>query len=636
MDGIDPSLTDTDQDAVPAVSGVVPEAGAFAVADIMLTDAPGKRGVWVSFPYAAGAPEVMRSLGGKWDKIASSWLIPAEKLDDARKRFPHVAELVRVQQAMDAANGRKPAAATRPRVLTAGPAVPRTVVGRDWVSVGEVFAFTERDAIVALGCARRGMANEWFAPDAETATQAVEAMARVREAAAIDAQRRRDKAAREAEQARAERERLEALAPEVDAVFGKGRRAVDEMEALAELAAVWPRVRFSKVETRQLNGRGETSVAVTTPSGRRMSVMHLLDRNEWQLSRQVNVVEVKAPRFPAGSGFRTHVRTTKNAKTDAYDLQPYEPPAPTPEPTPEAVPEPARAAADGIPTPAAAAPQEAPSPVPDVRPPAGPASQGTLLAIGDAMRALAVAAGVPPKHQHFAMAFVNLVKVPPQDLVVTCRKVIGASRGLLEPALAAVAMGEVAASEPAVSPALVAAGPKKRVSRKARVDAAGPARELLLALRDCLVVLNGRGDLPAADAALCSDALRSARPQVDLVPAYQALVGRHRDKLAPRLAAAALGEAAAAEPAATGGEAPAAVRRRPGPKPQGAAALTQAERNKRWREKQELTTLDLPAGLVARIREMREASVGEDGKPMSTGELLTAALAALMRAGVAG
>ena len=61
MDGIDSSLTDTDQDAIPSVSGVVPDAGAFAVADIMLTDAPGKRGVWVSFPYAAGAPEVMRT-----------------------------------------------------------------------------------------------------------------------------------------------------------------------------------------------------------------------------------------------------------------------------------------------------------------------------------------------------------------------------------------------------------------------------------------------------------------------------------------------------------------------------------------------------------------------------------------------
>ena len=106
----------------------------------------------------------------------------------------------------------------------------------------------------------------------------------------------------------------------------------------------------------------------------------------------------------------------------------------------------------------------------------------------------------------------------------------------------------------------------------------------------------------------------------------------------PRVAAAALGEAApaAAAPAAAEGDVPVAARRLPGPKPQGGVALTKAERNKRRRERQALTTLDLPAGLVASIREMRGASVGADGGPMSTGEPLTAALAALKRAQAAG
>ena len=133
-------------------------------------------------------------------------------------------------------------------------------------------------------------------------------------------------------------------------------------------------------------------------------------------------------------------------------------------------------------------------------------SIGMLSAIGDAMRALAVAAGVPEKHQRFAVPFLVGVAapLPPPDLVADCRKVISASRGLLDPSLAAVEMSEIAASEPPATLRPAAAEPGKNVGRKARAVPASTESDLLLALRECL------GSWTAA--AICPQPTRSCAP----------------------------------------------------------------------------------------------------------------------------
>ena len=151
------------------------------------------------------------------------------------------------------------------------------------------------------------------------------------------------------------------------------------------------------------------------------------------------------------------------------------------------------------------------------------------------------------------------------------------------------------------------------------------SRESLRAIADALLVIGHAAGVPpkhAEFARLMTE--RHARPPLDLVGACRKVVAASRGRLSPQLAAMAMGEpaplAVTAQP-----EAALPARRRPGPKPIGEQAMSPAERNRKWRAKASLVTLEVPEHLALMVRELR------DQRGMSTGELLTAALAALAR-----
>jgi hypothetical protein len=290
---------------------------AFAVEDILLSTCAGGQATWVSCPYAMGVPEILKGFGGKWDKFANAWAIPNGELDGLRKRLPKVAEMVRIQQAIDFADGKPARPVSRPNIRTAGPALPESVIGEDWISMGVLDDGEESSAARALGCARKNIhfQRHWFAPSQDVADQLTAALKSIRDDAELRAARKRERDA-------LERQRQQVLREQAAEEHAKAIQARDE--ALAEIKSAWPTARFIKVTSKLLDRRGETIVDVTTPTGRTVSALGIARTESTQLSRRVQIVEVWAPVFPAGAGFKTRVTTTDNGKEYTRDLRSYE------------------------------------------------------------------------------------------------------------------------------------------------------------------------------------------------------------------------------------------------------------------------------------------------------------------------
>ena len=362
-----------------APAGFAP--GDFGVADIVMTARAGTGCTWVSFPYAVGAPEILRQHGGRWDKLASAWIVPDEKVVALREHLPKIAEMVRLQRRIDAANGKRGACPTVPELRSAAGAATRVpVVGEDWVEVGEAATPRERDALKSLGCAPR--LRTWVAPDEAAAARARAFLVGFREAEENERLRREEERQAPGEGAARERERVVALRAELAPVFGGVQLPEHALDALAEIAPVWPKARFVRVESRLLDGRpGVPTVVVTTPSGHRVNVSGILRRQDTRVSRRVDVIELWVPRFPEGAGIRVEVTTHRNGKDSRDELEPYAP-APAPEEA-AAAPEPASepvvpARAEDVPAavaapPAAEATSPAAAPVP---PPVAPRRRG--------------------------------------------------------------------------------------------------------------------------------------------------------------------------------------------------------------------------------------------------------------------
>jgi hypothetical protein len=293
----------------------------FTVQDILLSSAGSN--TYVSCPYALGVPEIFKKHGGTWDKFASAWSVPNDKLDGLRKRFHKIAELVAIQQAIDLADGKKPKPVTRPNIRTGAP-VPVAVVGDDWISLGVLEHRSEWKAAEALGCARKS--GRWFAPSQEVADLVEMDLIAIREAAAIERQRAMEAkiAAQEAVaklQVSIDEQRA-IIAP----VFGERGRdwTLADLTALAQIAKVWNTARFVKLESRTLDGRGDPSVSVKTPSGVTINMTAILGKTSDDISRRVSVVSIRAPKFAKWSGFVTVATTTDNGKSYTRNLKPYE------------------------------------------------------------------------------------------------------------------------------------------------------------------------------------------------------------------------------------------------------------------------------------------------------------------------
>jgi hypothetical protein len=292
----------------------------FSLNDIILSTPPGGHITWVTFPFADGAAAVMKSLGGRWDKTAPAWTVPNDRMCDLRRRLPHIVELVRIQQALDAANGKTSRPVAAPFVRGAAMAVPSSAVGADWLKLGLTTSTRQIEVLRAAGCARKD--GSWYAP-ADIAEQVQASLAAVRQAE--DDEREMKKLA-----ARAEAAHLAEAEASAIAVWGRRRYLPGDLDGLAEIAAAWPTALFVRIESRLLDGSGHPAATVTTAGGRTVSVGHLMRTETTQVSRRVAVVEMWACVFPEGSGFRTVVSTTSNGKTNTRTLANYAPPAVAP------------------------------------------------------------------------------------------------------------------------------------------------------------------------------------------------------------------------------------------------------------------------------------------------------------------
>jgi FAD/FMN-containing dehydrogenase len=275
----------------------------FTVSDIILSAQPGSPVTWVSFPYAAGAPAIMRNLDGRWDKMASAWGIPNARVDDLRKRLPQIAKMVFLQQEIDRSNGRTPKPSpTAPAFRSAAAAVPVAVVGDDWIKL-PVHPQSARRALEDIGCCAQ--ASLYFAPDQDIADQALAVIQSFVEADQAAADRIAASRAALAESLRREG----AAKEDAEAQVRTAR-----LDAMEEIRAAWPTARFVKIESRTLDGRGSPWVRITTPSGKTVYAEELVKSGVDRISRRVTVEWMKAPVFPAGSGFTTEVETTSNGK----------------------------------------------------------------------------------------------------------------------------------------------------------------------------------------------------------------------------------------------------------------------------------------------------------------------------------
>jgi hypothetical protein len=129
----------------------------FSAEDILLSACAGGQATWVSCPYAAGVPEILKALGGKWDKFASAWAIPNGELDTLRKRLPRIVDAIRIQQAIDRADGKTPRPVTRPNIRAAGTALAASVIGSDWLELIGMDTDSTDEIVAAqnLGCLRK-------------------------------------------------------------------------------------------------------------------------------------------------------------------------------------------------------------------------------------------------------------------------------------------------------------------------------------------------------------------------------------------------------------------------------------------------------------------------------------------------
>lgn len=116
----------------------------FSLADIVLIQPPRTPSTLVCFPYADGAPALMTGVGARWHRELAGWSVGNDRLQEAKALLPQVVELVRVQQAIDEANGRPaPDGASLPMVRSAA-------VTADWIEVGKLDTERQRSAVSAL------------------------------------------------------------------------------------------------------------------------------------------------------------------------------------------------------------------------------------------------------------------------------------------------------------------------------------------------------------------------------------------------------------------------------------------------------------------------------------------------------
>lgn len=271
----------------------------FSLADIVICAQPHSFATFVSLPYAAGIPAILRGEGAQWHAPSKSWKIRNDLVEDLRERFPRIVELVRIQQAMDASNGRKPPARTP---------IPVSVVGDGWLELPPVPLSAVR-ALEEAGCAPKD--GRMWAPDRAAHDKALSTIAAFKDA--YDAAAARREAARVALQAADRDSKLKEAAATAET-----RRV--RQAAMDEIRAAWPSARFVRIESRTLDGKGSPWMRVTTPSGVTVDAGELVTSGEDRISRRVTVEWMKAPVFPAGSGFATEVETTSNGKADRRKL----------------------------------------------------------------------------------------------------------------------------------------------------------------------------------------------------------------------------------------------------------------------------------------------------------------------------
>ena len=281
----------------------------FSLADIVICAQPFSFFTFVSLPYAAGVPAIMRGEGAQWHAPSKSWKIRNELVADLKERFPRIVELVRIQQAIDTSNGRKPAVPQgMPGFHPACTPVPVSIVGESWLELPPV-PLTAVRALEEAGCARK--AGRMCAPDASAHARALETIQAFRDA--DEAAAARQEAQQVANRAAAWDARLK-----VETAAAEARSI--RQAAMDEIRAAWPSARFVRIESRTLDGKGSPWVRVTTPSGVTVDAGALVTSGEDRISRRVTVGWMKAPVFPAGSGFTTEVQTTSNGKADRRKL----------------------------------------------------------------------------------------------------------------------------------------------------------------------------------------------------------------------------------------------------------------------------------------------------------------------------
>ena len=281
----------------------------FSLADIVICAQPFSFFTFVSLPYAAGVPAIMRGEGAQWHAPSKSWKIRNELVGDLKERFPRIVELVRLQQAIDTSNGRMPPAPRgMPGFHPARTPVPVSVVGDGWLELAPHPTSAAR-ALEEAGCAPKD--GRMWAPDRATHDKALSTIAAFRDAD-------------EAAAARREAARLALQAADRDAKLKEAAAAAEtrrvRLAAMEEIRAAWPSARFVRIESRTLDGKGSPWVRVTTPSGVTVDAGDLVASGEDRISRRVTVEWAKAPVFPAGSGFVTEVETTSNGKADRRKL----------------------------------------------------------------------------------------------------------------------------------------------------------------------------------------------------------------------------------------------------------------------------------------------------------------------------
>ncbi|MFT8246452.1 hypothetical protein [Roseomonas sp. BN140053] len=160
------------------------------------------------------------------------------------------------------------------------------------------------------------------------------------------------------------------------------------------------------------------------------------------------------------------------------------------------------------------------------------------------------------------------------------------------------------------------------------------------AVIDCLRRLAAMPDL-GSDETFVGAVSRRVELSAGAALACRKILARHRDRLPEHMVAVALGESEplAVEPAscealdemlemlghpALGASVPSVSKRGRGRPPKGDGAMSKAERNRRWREGRGIVSLEVPAAVAERVRQLR------DGR--TTAQLLLAALDALERA----